>query len=637
MFDFVRQHKRIMQLLLVILIFPSFVLFGVDGYQRFNQGGPVVAEVGDQSIHQDELDQVKRQQGDRIRQQNPNLDPKLFDSAAFERQVLENMVNERVVQLAAQQFLLTVSDEQLARYLATSPELQAIRKPDGSVDLKQYQALLAAQGLSPQGFEAKTRADLVVDQVLQTVMASDLGEGLRSAHQAWMQQRSIQWTRIDPQSFAGQIQPTEAVLKAQYEKLQSRLKTEEAIDGEWVAFSADDLMGQVSLKAEDVRAYYDQNQKLYGTLEQRRARHVLIAIPENAQGDALKQAQAKAESALKAVQANPKSFPQVAQKQSEDPGSAQQGGDLGWFGQADMVKPFADAAFGLKKGEISGLVRSSFGFHIIQVLDIKPGSLKPFETVRPAIEAQLKRQLAQQAFAEAAEQFTNMVYEQSDSLDPVIKKFNLKRQAFKGMTRQTVQGLPPELLNPKVKEALFDAQTIKLQRNTSAVEVKPSQLVSARVTSHHPARVLTFDEARGAVTQTVKTEQSLAMAKDAANELLAQVKAGQGKLKQSALVSRMNRHQLPEGMVESVMKVPSSGPLPSQLVVDQGAQGVFVVQVDAVQTPKPDALDGVQQGVLKRIYSASQAQAYLDALKKRFKVRIHEDRLQKATTAAAAG
>jgi peptidyl-prolyl cis-trans isomerase D len=637
MFDFVRQHKRIMQLLLVILIFPSFVLFGVDGYQRFNQGGPVVAEVGDQTIHQDELEQVKRQQGDRIRQQNPNLDPKLFDSAAFERQVLENMVNERVVQLAAQQSLLTVSDEQLARFLATSPELQAIRKPDGSVDMKQYQAMLASQGLSPQGFEAKTRADLVVDQVLQTVMLSDLGEGLRSAHQAWMQQRNIQWTRIDPQSFAGQIQPTEAVLKAQYDKQQSRLKTEEALDGEWVAFSADDLMGQVSLKAEDVRAYYDQNQKLYGTLEQRRARHVLIAVAQNAQGDALKQAQTKAEAVLKTVQANPKSFPQVAQKQSEDPGSAQQGGDLGWFGQADMVKPFADAAFGLKKDEISGLVRSSFGFHIIQVLDIKPGSVKSFESVRPSIEAQLKRQLAQQAFAEAAEQFTNMVYEQSDSLDPVIKKFNLKRQTFKGMTRQTLQGLPPELLNPKVREALFDAQTIKLQRNTSAVEVKSSQLVSARVTQHHPARVLTFEEARAAVTQSVKTEQSLVMAKDTANELLGQVKAGQGKLKQSAWVSRMNRHQLPEGLIEAVMKVPSSGSLPARLVVDQGAQGVFVVQVDAVQTPKPDALDGVQQGLLKRIYSASQAQAYLDALKKRFKVRIHEDRLQKAVPPPVVG
>jgi peptidyl-prolyl cis-trans isomerase D len=193
---------------------------------------------------------------------------------------------------------------------------------------------------------------------------------------------------------------------------------------------------------------------------------------------------------LAQVRKDPKSFAQVAKANSQDPGSAANGGDLGYFGRDAMVKPFEEAVFKMKQGDISDVVESDFGFHIIELTGIKQPKVPSFEEMRPKLEADLKQQQAQRKFAEAAEAFSNAVYEQSESLKPVAEKFKLSIHKVENVTREPAPGAQGPLANKRFLEALFSADSLENKRNTDAVELAPSNLVAGRVLSYAPAHTV---------------------------------------------------------------------------------------------------------------------------------------------------
>jgi len=621
MFDFVRKHNRLMQGLLFVLIVPSFALLGLEGYNRMQESGPTVAKVDGQKITQSQWDAEHRMQVDRLRQQMPTLDPKLLDSAEARYGTLERMVRERVLAAAAQKMVLTASDQRLARELQQHEVIASLRGPDGKLDMERYKELVGRQGLTPQMFEEQVRREIGERQVLQGVAASGLATPAQASVTlgAFFEQREVQVARFNAADYAARVQPTPADMEAYYKAHPQEFQAPEQASIEYVVLDLDTVRKGITLNEQDLKAYYEQNA---AALEERRASHILITVPNGAPAAEKDKARARAQELLEQVRKAPDSFADLARKHSQDPGSAAKGGDLDWFSRGAMTKPFEDAVFALKKGETSGLVETEFGFHIIRVTDVKSRS---FEQMRPELEAQLLRQQAQQKFAETADAFSNAVYEATDGFKSVAERFKLQVRTAGNVKRTPEQGTTGPLANPKFLATIFSPDSVEKKRNTEAVEVGPNQLVSGRIVQYSPARTLPLAEVEETVRKRVIATKAAEMAKKDAEEKLAAWKAKpeSAQLGDKLVVSREQPAKQPQQVVEAALRADPAA-LPSFAGVDLGQQGYAVLRVNrAVQRPAPPAPVAQQEvSQYAGAWTNAEALAYYELLKERFKAQI---------------
>lgn len=626
MFDFVRNNTRLMLGLLVLLIIPSFIFFGIEGYSGFNSPENArVAAVDGQKITKAEWDASHRQQSENLRRQMPNLDPALLDKPETLYGSLEELLRQRVLAAAARQQHLVVSDAQLQRELMSVPQLAALRRPDGTIDLDGYRALLSAQGYTPESFEATVRQDLLLRQVLagigQTPTPSKAAQ--RAALQAVFQERTIRMERFQILEQLAKVSPTEEDIQSYYKRNESSFRTPELADIEYVVLDASVLRASVPVPEDDLRKYYEQNAAAYTRAEERRASHILIKLGPGASAEEKSRAKTRAEALLAEVRKSPARFAAVAKASSEDPGSAAAGGDLDFITRGAMVKPFEDAVFAMKTGEISNLVETEFGLHIIQLNAVRGGERQPYEKVRAEIEAKIRQDLAQKQYAETAEAFSNLVYEQSDSLQPVAERFKLPVQ------RATVGRTPPAgiqgpLSSAKLLTAVFGDEALKNKRNTDAVETGPSQLVSARVVQHRPSVVRPLEEVKFDVRERVRQEQALEKARQAGQARLAEVKAKPSELDRAppVAVSRAQAMGLPRELMDAILRA-DVGTLPAVIGVEVGVNGYAVVRIDKVAGPQAgEELRARWAPGLTQAWSAAESQLYYEALRKRLDARI---------------
>ena len=625
MFDTVRNNSKIMMGLLFLLIIPSFVMFGIEGYSRFNDRGAAVARVDGQKITQAEWDEAHKREVDRIRAQMPNIDPKLLDSTDARMATLERLVAERVMSVASQKQLLVTSDARLARELQQNPSIAGLRGADGKLDMERYRQLAASQGMTPEMFENQVRADLSNRQVLSPIQASVFATAQQTdaALQAYLQRREIQVQRYAASDFAAKVKPSDDDLNAFYKAHAERFRSPESADVEYLVLDVSSLTSSIQLPEQELKSYYEQNVQRLSGQEQRRASHVLITAAKDAPEADRKQARAKADALLAQLRKSPKSFADVARKNSQDPGSAAKGGDLEYFGRGAMVKPFEDAAFAMKEGEISDVVESDFGFHIIQLTGIKAPKAPSFESMRPQLEADLRKQQAQRKFAELADSFTNGVYEQSDSLKPVADKLKLTVQQAKGVTR--TPGSVPALANPKLLQALFSDDAVSKRRNTEAVEVAPNTLVSARISQYHAAAVRPFDEVKDDVKRQFVADKAaeLARAEGAAQLAAWKDQPAQAQVGAAVVVSRDQPQAQPQALLDAVLRA-DPAKLPAMVGVDLGAQGYAVARVNKIvsrEAQEPQKAEQTRQQ-FAQLWGQAEAQAYLSALKAQFKAEI---------------
>jgi peptidyl-prolyl cis-trans isomerase D len=621
MFEFIRSHNRLFLGILVLLIFPSFVFFGVQGYSSFSDGANAkVAEVDSRNITQVEWDSAHQRNIERLRQQMPTVDVKLLDSPAVRRETLDGIVRERVLLAAAEHMHLGVSDERLQRVFSTDPQFAGLRNPDGSVN----RDLLTAQGMSSEMFAQSLRQDLAMRQVLQGIGTTAVAPKavVDASLDALLQRRQVEYQLFDAAAYRSKVSPSDADIEAFYNANQALFRTPEQARIEYVVLDLQALQKGLTASEEELRRFYAENASRYTEAEERRASHILVKAEKDMPAAERQKARAKADGLLEQLRKSPGEFAALARKNSDDPGSAERGGDLDFFARGAMVKPFEDAVFAMKAGEISNVVESDFGFHIIQLTGQRGGAKKSFDSVRGEIESELKKQMAQKRFAEDAEQFTNTVYEQSDSLQPVIDKLKLEKRSAT-VQRTVAPGATGPLASAKLLESVFGNDALRNKRNTDAVETGASQLAAARIVEHLPARTLPLAEVKDQVRERLVAEQAAALALKEGQVLLAQLqKSADAKLPETAVVGRIGSQGLSRGMIDAVLGADTSK-LPVPVGVDLGGQGYLVAKVTQV-LPRDPAMANEQtlQSQYAQAIASAEMQAYYAALKKRYKAEV---------------
>ncbi|MBI5918644.1 MAG: SurA N-terminal domain-containing protein [Nitrosomonadales bacterium] len=621
MFDFVHEKKRLVQIVLLLIILP-FAFWGVDSYQK-SGGAEFLAKVNGEKVSQQEFDNVLQQQQGRMKEMmGAAFDPAMFDKPEIKLSILENLVNQKLLSAQAKAAGLTISDEQLARVIAG---IEAFQK-DGKFDKQRYESLLSMQQMTPLIFEGRVKQELLLRQL--TDAYSQGGYATKSIADDLIrlteQQRNVSIAPVSASSYLAQTKVSEVEIKAYYDKNQQEFQIPEQVRVESVVLSVDALLSQVDVSDADLKKFYEEHQADFGAPEQRQAAHILISASAQAPAAEQGAAKAKAQQILDQIKKQPAKFAELAKQYSQDPGSAANGGDLGYFGRGAMVKPFEDAAFALSAGGVSELVQSDFGFHIIKVLAIKPSRTVAFDEVKAVIAQKLKQQKANDKFAELAEKFSNAVYEQSDTLKPAAElgKLPLQQSAWLSKGQPAI-----EPWTDKVLQAVFSEDVVKNKRNTAAIEIAPNTLFSARMLEHKPASARPLSEVTPQIRQKLSNQQAQALAVKQGKEWLEQSRRGEGVAANwgaPRLVSRAQHTGLDGDLMQQVFQAESTK-LPVYVGAESG-QGFILVRVEAIKNIA--AIDDAKRAryiqQLRQITGEELLGAYLDDSRKHADISIRQ-------------
>lgn len=626
MFDAVRNNKRIIQVFLVLITLP-FAFWGVESYVRDAGGGAEAAKVGGIVISQQEFQNALREQQDRLRPMLNGANPALLDTPELRRAVIDTLVNQRLVALHASKSRLGVSDSQLVGFITSVPQLQE----NGKFSRERYEAVVASQGLSKDMFEARLRQDLVMQQAMSAV--TDTVFPARAASERWLaaqlEEREISEVLLRPEQYEAKVSLAADAVKTFYEANRKQFETPEQVRVEYVVLNQDKLAEKVTVSEDDVRKAYEVQRDRTKQPETRRASHILLTAGKTASEAEVKAAQAKAADLLAQLRKVPGDFEKLAKQHSQDPGSAPGGGDLDWFGRGMMVKPFEEAAFALKEGQVSGVVRSDFGFHIIKLTGVRAERVKAFDELKAELTADLKRQAAARKYAESAEGFTNTVYEQADSLKPAVEKYQLALQQSDWIGKGGATA--PPFNNAKLLAALFSDDALKNKRNTEAVEVAPNTLVAARVVEHKPAALLPLDAVKATVEKILVRQEAAKLVAREGADMLARLQKGEA----AALswspprsVSRANAAQLSPDAVRVVFKAEAKGNAPAYAGTAVPGGGYVLYRIGAVKTFAAAGEDSPAAKVLRQKYAQlvteHELQAWIEALRSRYEVKINK-------------
>ena len=596
----------------MVLIIPSFVVTGIYSYNHMTQADNSIAKVGEVSITPEMFDRAKREQLERYRQQmGDQFRAGMLDTPEAREAILRMLMDDAAVSQMVAKEHVDVSEAQAVALIKNADAL----KKDGKFSPELYERFLQSQGKSDQQFVAEIRRDLSKETLLTGVTATYPVPPavVEHLHKIITEQREVQTMVFNVDQYLGDVKVTPEEVRAYYDQHQKEFLAEEHLTAEYVVLSPDDFKAGIKPNEEEIRGYYEQNKNNFTTPEERRASHILIAF-----GDDKAASKKKAEDVLAKAKANPADFAKLATEFSSDPGSAAQGGDLDYFGRGMMVKPFEDATFTAKKGDIVGPVESDFGWHIIYVTDIRPSAVRPFEAVRSDIEAEYIGQMALREFSEKAEDFTNIVYEQADSLEPVAKKFGLTIHKADNVTRAGVTDEALKgLFNEHMIDNLYGDECLKEKRNSSAVEVGSNKLVAARVVKHFPTAVRPFDDVKAEIADGMKLRKAAELAKAAGEKKLAEVRASKSLDGFSApvWVSRQRTLGHPAELVDRMVALPADKlPAYTGMAVEGGAYIIGFVKGTKVQTPKPEELKSLARE-FATIYGEADRRGYLSALR----------------------
>jgi peptidyl-prolyl cis-trans isomerase D len=619
MFDFVAKHKIILQVVLGLTIIP-FAFFGLESYTRGIGSSQDVATVDGSAITQREFAEEVRRQQDRLREVlGPGADLAQLDTPEVRMAILESIISQRLVLAEVVKSGLVVSKDEVVAGILAAPEFQE----GGKFSSERYTTYLRTRGVSDEGHVARLRLEVPAGRLAGAISGSAFEPRVAAERLIALQgeKREVAEAFIPAEQFLGRVKLDDAKVKAYYDANLADYKVPERVRAEYLVLSAEELGKSEPVTEAELKEAYDKRAGQLGVAEQRRASHILVATRE------------EAEKITAEARKAPQRFAELAKKHSQDPGSAGNDGDLGMNARGALAaKSLEDAIFRLKNGEIGDPVQSDFGFHVVRLTEIKAGKTASFDELKKELATELAKQKGAKKFAEIADAFNNLVYEQSDSLKPAAGRYQLRVATSGWMARQPSpeQGV---LAHPKLLAALFSPDSIQQRRNTDAVEIAPGVLVAARVAEHRPETQRSLEEVKAEVERKLtRGEAALLAQKEGAEKLALLAKGSDAGLPWGAprTLSRRDAQGLPLPALRKVMMV-DVATLPAHTGLEAGDKGYAIYRVSKVIAGeyKAGAQSAEELAMVDRQAGAAQLDAYVASLRARAKIEISRANLEK--------
>lgn len=611
MFNVVERHQKTVKGIL-IAITATFVVWGVSGYLDMGGDDGYVAKVGSNKIYTQDVDNAMSQ--------NPS-------QAQDKMQVLFGLINRQLLINALQDNHMSVTTAQLQQAIIAIPMFQT----NGKFDVKKYEDYLKQSYSTSAKFEQNVSQQILIEQIVNFFKTSYFASTtFQNKFIALLsRERNVSQYVVDTQQFYSKINVTESDINAYYKQNIVKYTLPDQVKLQYLQVSLDSLA--TSLKVSDAEIdKYLQDHPNSGSNEQVDVSHILFTVPNGATAEQTAQVKVKAEQVLTQVRANPAKFAELAKQYSQDPGSAANGGDLGFFSKGVMAKPFESAAFSMKKGQISDLVQTQFGFHILKLNEIKGNDVA---SLRQAAQEQVQKQKAQQQLQSVVDQLNDVSYNQPDSLAPAAQKTGLTLQTSDWVAKGATQGL---FSNPKLQQAIFTDDVLNKHHNSEVIDLGNGSSIVVRATEYQAAKQRPISEVTPEIINALKAQQAQQMAASVGQQDLAQLQ--QGKLKLNFAnpqnVSLLGQSKDIDPMaVRQIFAAPAQFPSYTGAVNASGAYVIYQVNSQAVDK----TLDQQNQKVITQLadqYSMMNLNAYVGSLRSQYKVSYKLDRIQNAGDAS---
>ncbi|MCW8888081.1 MAG: SurA N-terminal domain-containing protein [Gammaproteobacteria bacterium] len=615
MLQFIRDRAQgwIAWVIVGLIIIP-FALWGLNQY--VGGGGEIAAaEVNGQEISQRLLQETYYRQRQRLQQMfGDQLPEELFSESSMKKQLLQQLIEDEVILQSGFSSKMRVGNDQL---VATIHSIDAF-KESGQFSNELYERVLRTQGMQPGGFEARLRRDLMLQQYRGGIEGSEFTTPVEKKMVADLnqQQRQIEYVTVPVSNFSLSASVTSDEIQSYYEQNQTKYRTPEMVKVSYVELKQDAIASEIEVEESVQKERYDAQILNYKTPEERRARHILIMDDDDAK------AKQEADAVLARVNAG-ESFEELAKELSKDPGSASQGGDLGFFGLGLMDKAFEDAAYQLQIGEVSPVIKSEFGYHIIKLEEIRGGVTKSFAEVKDQILAEIQQEHAEKGFYDQAELLANYTYEQPDTLQVAAEQLNLSIQQTPLFGRNGGTGIAK---NQKFYQAAFSEDVLQRGNNSEVIELSKTHFVVLRLDEHQPEATQPLDSVKGVIEKQLLKDKAEESAQLYAKSLIDNISAGEKpevlakseKLSWSANTVTRDSKDVDRAIVSASFKMshPQSGELTKELVKLANGDQVIVV-LNAIISPDSEKakVDEKDEKTLRKGYASASYSAIVNQLR----------------------
>lgn len=577
------RAKGIVGAIIVLFLTITFASWGI---QEYLTGGKekFAASVNGNEISQTDVDRESTRLRQRYQEMFKGDMPPGFEKT-IKRQALDQLITRELLRQVIDSEHYRVSNKALASSIAENAAFQQ----EGKFLVSLYKERLRQQGMSPAEFEHLFRTDLALQQmqngIKQTVFPSEANAKRIAGLQK--QQRQIAYLTYKTSSYLKDIKVTDEEIQQYYKEHQQGYMNPEQVSVSYVEIKGSSLKSEIPVDEKVVKRLYQEYLESEKKKEQRKARHILITLNPGADAKQQQAKEKQAEDILAKLKAGG-SFEKLAKQYSQDPGSASKGGELGWVDRGMMVPAFEDALFKLKKGETSGIVKSKYGYHIIQLEDIRSPTPKSFDSMKQKLADDSKKQELDNMFYEQSEQLANLAYENDQTLDPVVDAMGLKIQHSGLFTRTTGSGIAS---NEKIRKAAFSDSVLKEGLNSQVIELGENDVVVLRVDRHVDAQAKPLDEVKDRVVTAIKQEKARQQAMADSLTGLAEVQKGKSLASLAAnahteytkdITIDRNDHKVNPRIVQKAFGMPHPAAGKPAYASEELANGVAIIELDKV-------------------------------------------------------
>lgn len=636
----IREHaKGWIAWVVIVLIGAAFALFGLSSYMGPSGGSRAVATINGNDINPDMVSQAYREQRRQIEQMmGDRFDPAMINDRQLRREALDRVIDDYLLSEFIDSQRLRLSDQDLAAVIRS----QEVFQEDGRFSSERYHQLLRANRLNSNQYEAQVRRMALMQQVQgaigETALVTD-----REVEQViglQRQEREISYLTLSPATFRDTVSVDDEAVRAYYEQNPESFMSPETVELNWVELRRDDLLAEMEISDEDLRARYEQvKDSRFTETESREVRHILVQLDQDADAETEESVKKRIEDLRSRIEGGA-SFPDIASQSSEDSGSASMGGGLGEVERGDMVPSFEEAAFSLKEGELSQPVRSQFGFHLIEVTAIHGGETQPFGQVREQLQGELAEERVNNRFFEQSRRLDELVYEWPDSLEEAADALGLEVQSTGRFSRDGAdEGIGS---HEAVVNAAFSEPVLSARQNSELLQLADDHYVVIRVAKHQPSEPLAFEEVADDIRDQLRHQRAAEAAHERAAELFTRLQSGEApdelaaseddlEVQQAGFVSRQD-DALPAAVLQEAFRLErpqADGRSVGQSRLDGGEYALVVVSgvrdgdVESVNDEERQRL----RDQLQTAYAQEATQDFIRELRAQADIEIFEDRL----------